>query len=74
MVFQNSLLDDMKSLSFQASKNIKEQYEKEIQTICVTRVEQSLESLLSDDCLNPVKTICVQIAIRLSMERIDQRV
>jgi hypothetical protein len=62
----------MNVLSHKASTNVKEKWEQIIKNICESRVIQSIESLLSEDCLKPVKNMCVKIAVRMAMERIDQ--
>lgn len=62
----------MNSLSINASKIVKEESEKITPKMCESRVNQSLESLLADDCLKPVKEMCMKIATRMAMERIDQ--
>lgn len=40
--------------------------------MCESRVTQSIDSLLAEDCLKPVKNMCAKIAIRMAKERIDQ--
>ncbi|XP_011502578.1 PREDICTED: codanin-1 [Ceratosolen solmsi marchali] len=71
-LIQIDLQKDINTLSVKASENIKKKCDQIIQTICEYRVIQSIESLLSEDCSKPVKNMCVKIAIRLAMERIDQ--
>ena len=70
--FQNALLKDMNSLASTAAKNVKEKSEQVVPKICESRIAQSIESLLAEDCLKPVKIMCAKIATRMAMERIDQ--
>ncbi|XP_025073488.1 codanin-1 isoform X2 [Pogonomyrmex barbatus] len=70
--FKASLLSDINILANDASRDLKDQCEKTILTICETRVVTSIESLLAEDSLTPVKEMCTKIAIRMAMERINQ--
>lgn len=62
----------MNTLANNASKELKDQCEKTIPAICETRIEGSIESLLAEDSLISVKEMCIKIATRMSMERINQ--
>lgn len=69
---QASLASDMNTLANSVSKDLKDQCEKTIPAICETRVTTSIESLLAEDSLAPVKETCAKIAIRMATERINQ--
>ncbi|XP_058792806.1 codanin-1 [Phymastichus coffea] len=69
---KSTLLKEMDTLAMNASKNIKEKSDQIILKMCKTRISQSIESLLSDDCLEQVKEMCIKIATRMAVERIDQ--
>lgn len=62
----------MTSLAAAASKNLKEQCERSIPQLCENRIVKSIESLLAEDSLLPVKEMCIKIAIRIAIERINQ--
>lgn len=70
--FKSSLSSEMNSLAFSASKDLKEQCEKNILQFCENRIVKSIESLLAEDSLMSVKKMCIKIAIRTAMERINQ--
>ncbi|XP_024875772.1 codanin-1 [Temnothorax curvispinosus] len=70
--FKALLLSDMNTLANNASRELKDQCEKTIPTICETRVAASIESLLAEDSLTSVKEMCIKIATRMAMERINQ--
>ncbi|TGZ37582.1 Codanin-1, partial [Temnothorax longispinosus] len=70
--FKALLLSDMNTLANNASRELKDQCEKTIPTICETRVATSIESLLAEDSLTSVKEMCIKIATRMAMERINQ--
>lgn len=62
----------MNTLANNVSKELKEQCEKTIPSICEVRVATSIESLLAEDSLTPVKEMCIKITTRMAMERIYQ--
>lgn len=62
----------MNILANNASRELKDQCEKTIPAICETRVTASIESLLAEDSLTAVKEMCIKIATRTAMERINQ--
>lgn len=62
----------MNTLANNMSKDLKDQCEKTIPAICEMRVTTSIESLLAEDSLMPVKKMCVKIATRIAIERINQ--
>jgi len=62
----------MNTLANNASRELKDQCEKTIPAICETRVTASIESLLAEDSLTAVKEMCIKIATRMAMERINQ--
>lgn len=62
----------MNTLATNVSKELKEQCEKTIPAICEARIATSIESLLAEDSLTPVKEMCVKITTRMAMERIHQ--
>lgn len=62
----------MNTLANNVSRDLKDQCEKMIPMICETRVATSIESLLAEDSLTPVKEMCVKITIRMTTERINQ--
>ncbi|XP_014210069.1 codanin-1 [Copidosoma floridanum] len=68
----NYLSKDIDAISAKAVKNIKERTEEVIPGICEARVTQSITALLSEDCLNAVKNMCIKIATRMALDRIDQ--
>ncbi|OAD58757.1 Codanin-1 [Eufriesea mexicana] len=70
--FKALVVTDMNTLATNVSKELKGQYEATIPGICESRVTKSIESLLAEDSLAPVKEMCCKIAIRLAMERIYQ--
>ncbi|XP_012525392.1 codanin-1-like isoform X2 [Monomorium pharaonis] len=70
--FKASLVSDMNTLANNASRELKDQCEKTIPTICEARVAASIESLLAEDSLMAVKEMCIKIATRMAMERINQ--
>nr|XP_031827227.1 codanin-1 isoform X1 [Nomia melanderi]XP_031827228.1 codanin-1 isoform X1 [Nomia melanderi]XP_031827229.1 codanin-1 isoform X1 [Nomia melanderi]XP_031827230.1 codanin-1 isoform X1 [Nomia melanderi] len=70
--FKASVLGEMNMLAANMSKELKDQCELSIPTICETRVVKSIESLLAEDSQTSVKEICVKIATRLATERIHQ--
>nr|XP_012154190.1 PREDICTED: codanin-1 isoform X2 [Megachile rotundata] len=72
MDFKAYIINDMNILATNMSKELKEQCEISIPTICETRVTKAIESLLAEDSLSPVKEMCVKIATRLATERIHQ--
>lgn len=61
----------MNTFATNTSKELKDQCETFIPTICEARVAKSIESLLAED-LASVKEMCVKIATRLATERINQ--
>lgn len=65
-------MSDMNKLANNASRELKDQCEKTISAICETRVVTSIESLLAEDSLTAVKEMCIKIATRMAMERINQ--
>lgn len=69
---QDLLASDMNTLAHNVSKELKEQCEKTIPLICEARVATSIESLLAEDSLTPVKEMCIKITTRMAMERIYQ--
>ncbi|XP_011869063.1 PREDICTED: codanin-1 [Vollenhovia emeryi] len=66
------LLSDINTLASNASRELKDQCEKTIPAICEARVAASMESLLAEDSLAPVKEMCIKITTRMAMERINQ--
>lgn len=72
MVFKAHIINDMTTMATNMSKELKEQCEISIPTICEARVTKAIESLLAEDSLSPVKEMCVKIATRLATERIHQ--
>ncbi|KAK2584047.1 hypothetical protein KPH14_006497 [Odynerus spinipes] len=70
--FKSSLANEMNLLAHSASKNLKEQCEKSIPQLCENRIVKSIESLLAEDSLVSVKDMCIKIAIRIALERINQ--
>ncbi|XP_043668252.1 codanin-1 [Vespula pensylvanica] len=70
--FKSSLVNEMTLLAAAASKNLKEQCERSIPQLCENRIVKSIESLLAEDSLLPVKEMCIKIAIRIAIERINQ--
>lgn len=70
--FKALLVSDMNTLANNASRELKDQCEKAIPGICETRVAASIESLLAEDSLAAVKEMCIKIATRMAMERINQ--
>ncbi|XP_032667198.1 codanin-1 isoform X1 [Odontomachus brunneus] len=70
--FKDLLASDMSTLAHNVSKELKEQCEKTIPLICEARVATSIESLLAEDSLTPVKEMCIKITTRMAMERIYQ--
>ncbi|XP_014486058.1 PREDICTED: codanin-1 isoform X2 [Dinoponera quadriceps] len=70
--FKDLLASDMNTLANNVSKELKEQCEKMIPAICEARVATSIESLLAEDSLAPVKEMCTKITTRIAMERIYQ--
>lgn len=70
--FKASLANDMDAAAANMSKELKDQCEACIPTICEMRVTQSIEALLAEDSLPAVKEMCVKIATRLATERIHQ--
>ncbi|XP_076162125.1 codanin-1 like protein dlt isoform X2 [Ptiloglossa arizonensis] len=69
--FKVSLESEMNTFATNTSKELKDQCETFIPTICEARVAKSIESLLAED-LASVKEMCVKIATRLATERINQ--
>jgi len=65
-------VSDMNTLANNASRELKDQCEKTIPAICEARIVTSIESLLAEDSLTAVKEMCIKIAIRMAMERINQ--
>ncbi|XP_017885679.1 codanin-1-like [Ceratina calcarata] len=70
--FKASVVNDMNAAATNISKELKDQCETCIPTICELRVTQSIEALLAEDSLPSVKEMCVKIATRLATERIHQ--
>ncbi|XP_029678867.1 codanin-1 [Formica exsecta] len=70
--FKASLLSDINMLANKVSKDLKDQCEQTIPPICETRIATSIESLLAEDSLTAVKEMCIKIATRMAMERINQ--
>ncbi|XP_020292800.1 codanin-1 [Pseudomyrmex gracilis] len=70
--FKDSLANDMSTLANNASKDLKDHCEKTIPAMCETRVTASIESLLAEDSLTAVKEMCIKIATRMAIERINQ--
>ncbi|XP_053970890.1 codanin-1 [Hylaeus volcanicus] len=70
--FKASLANDMNIFATNMSKELKDQCETFIPTICEARVAKSVESLLAEDSLASVKDMCIKIATRLATERIHQ--
>ena len=66
------MLRDMNALAASISGQVKKQCEEVIPLMCKKRVSQSIESLLAEDTLIPVKETCTQIAVRMAMDRIRQ--
>lgn len=62
----------MNNLATNMSKELKDQCEGFVPSICELRVTRSIESLLAEDSLISVKEMCVKIATRLATERIHQ--
>ncbi|XP_001601592.1 codanin-1 [Nasonia vitripennis] len=69
---KNILLKDISLLAIRASNNIKAKSEQALPKLCEARITQSIESLLAEDCLKSVKDMCVKIALRMTIERVDQ--
>lgn len=70
--FRASFLIDINMLANKVSRDLKDQCEQTIPAICETRVATSIESLLAEDSLMAVKEMCIKIATRMAMERINQ--
>lgn len=70
--FKASVVNEMNTLAANTSKELKDQCETSIPTICEARVARSIDSLLAEDSLVSVKEMCVKIATRLAIERIHQ--
>ncbi|KAL6431550.1 hypothetical protein ACFW04_007253 [Cataglyphis niger] len=70
--FKVSLLSDINMLANKVSKDLKDQCEQTIPSICETRIATSIDSLLAEDSLTAVKEMCIKIATRMAMERINQ--
>lgn len=66
------MVNEMNTLAANTSKELKDQCETSIPTICEARVARSIDSLLAEDSLVSVKEMCVKIATRLAIERIHQ--
>lgn len=66
------LTKEMSMLASIASKDLKEQCDRSIPQFCESRIVKSIESLLAEDSLVPVKEMCIKIAYRVAMERINQ--
>ncbi|KAI4480255.1 hypothetical protein M0804_010253 [Polistes exclamans] len=66
------LTKEMSMLASTASKDLKEQCDRIIPQFCESRIVKSIESLLAEDSLVPVKEMCIKIAYRVAMERINQ--
>ncbi|XP_053595302.1 codanin-1 isoform X2 [Microplitis demolitor] len=51
---------------------IKDECKKIIPKMCEAKIKNSIESLLAEDILESVKNMCIKIAVKMSMERINQ--
>lgn len=71
-LFQSLLLPDTNKLVNAALENIRNKCDDEIPKMCELRAKEAINSLLSEDCLPAVKAMCIQIAIRMAMEKINQ--
>ena len=66
------MMKDMNALAVGLSKQVKEQCQEVIPSMCKKRTSQAVDSLLADDTLLSVKQTCIQIAIRMATDRIRQ--
>ncbi|KAJ8666930.1 hypothetical protein QAD02_008592 [Eretmocerus hayati] len=69
---KDALSDEIKSLSVKAAANVKEKSKEIVPNMCKSRVDQAMESLLAEDCLEAVKAVCKEISMRTALERITQ--
>ncbi|KAK0089388.1 hypothetical protein PV325_007546 [Microctonus aethiopoides] len=64
--------DKKRDLIVTTTAKIKEECLKIIPEICESKTKISMESLLADDMLPAVKEMCIKIALRMEIERINQ--
>lgn len=62
---------EMQSIATRLSLELRQRCESDVLDMCKSRTTKSIESLLAEDTLPPVKEICSQIAIRMATERVS---